>query len=85
MKELILYIQPNCGLCEDAKIQINLAKEDVKFNIEEVNIEENEVLNTLYCLRVPVLIDRSNQKIVQEGQVDFVTIIEYFTDDINNV
>lgn len=84
MKDLIFYTQPHCGLCEDAKIQIHLAKEDVTFNIEEINIEEDEALNTLYCLRVPVLIDKSNQKIIQEGNIDFVTIIEYIDDEMNN-
>lgn len=77
MREFILYTQPNCGLCTDAEIQISLAQEDVNFNVEQINIQKNDALNELYCLRVPVLMDKSTETIIQEGQIDFVTIIDY--------
>ncbi|WP_414054126.1 glutaredoxin family protein [Macrococcus equi] len=79
MNEVILYTQPNCGLCNDAKIQLEIAHEDVALKVEEINIQLNDALNELYCIRVPVLVDRKNKQVIQEGQIDFVTIIDYFS------
>lgn len=79
MKTLTLLVGKNCGLCEDAHIQIRFAKEDMTFEVEEKMIEEDEVLETEYFMRIPVLMD--GDKIVQEGNIDFVTIIEYLTNN----
>ncbi|MCU7556327.1 glutaredoxin family protein [Macrococcus capreoli] len=77
MKDLILYTQPRCGLCNDAKIQIEFAQAQCSFEVKEINILSDDQLNELYCMRVPVLVDAERAFVIQEGQIDFVTIIEY--------
>ncbi|WP_240664010.1 glutaredoxin family protein [Macrococcus sp. DPC7161] len=75
--KMILFTQPNCGLCVDAKIQLDLIKEELKsqsLEIEEINIQTNEDLLQQYMLRVPVLIYRDH--IIQEGNIDFVTVLD---------
>ncbi|MCH4984895.1 glutaredoxin family protein [Macrococcoides goetzii] len=78
MEHIIFYTQPNCNLCDDAKFQISFAKEDIDIKVTEVNIQQDDKLNELYCLSVPVLIDKDTGATIQEGNVDFVTIIDYF-------
>ncbi|MFC6292049.1 thioredoxin family protein [Macrococcus epidermidis] len=78
MEHIIFYTQPNCNLCDDAKFQISFAQEDIDINVTEVNIQQDDKLNELYCLSVPVLIDKDTGATIQEGNVDFVTIIDYF-------
>lgn len=74
--KMILFTQPNCGLCVDAKIQLDLIKEELKtqsLEIEEVNIQTNEDLLQEYMLRVPVL--KYHEHVIQEGVIDFVTVL----------
>lgn len=78
MEHIIFYTQPNCNLCDDAKFQISFAQEDIDIKVTEVNIQQDDKLNELYCLSVPVLIDKDTGATIQEGNVDFVTIIDYF-------
>lgn len=78
MEHIIFYTQPNCNLCDDAKFQISFAKEDIDIKVTEVNIQQDDKFNELYCLSVPVLIDKDTGATIQEGNVDFVTIIDYF-------
>ncbi|MCG7419427.1 glutaredoxin family protein [Macrococcus epidermidis] len=78
MEHIIFYTQPNCNLCDDAKFQISFAQEDIDIKVTEVNIQQDDKLNELYCLSVPVLIDKETGATIQEGNVDFVTIIDYF-------
>lgn len=79
MKTLTLLVGKYCGLCEDARMQIRFAQEDAAFEVEEIMIEGDEVLEAEYFLRIPVLMD--GDKIVQEGNIDFVTIIEFLTNN----
>ena len=78
MGHIIFYTQPNCSLCDDAKLQISFAQEDINIKETEVNIKQDDVLNELYCLSVPVLIDKDTGVTIQEGNIDFVTIINFF-------
>ncbi|UTH14358.1 glutaredoxin family protein [Macrococcus equipercicus] len=72
--ELMMYSQPNCGLCEEAKLQLELAKEDVSFTYRTVNITEDDLLLERFQLRVPVIM--YHDEIIQEGIIDFVTVTE---------
>ncbi|KAA1042497.1 glutaredoxin family protein [Macrococcus equipercicus] len=72
--ELMMYSQPNCGLCEEAKLQLELAKEDVPFTYRTVNITEDDLLLERFQLRVPVIM--YHDEIIQEGIIDFVTVTE---------
>lgn len=68
------YTRPGCHLCEDARITLNLVQEDVSFEINEVNIEKEEELHEKYMLMIPVV--EYNNKIIQYGQIDYVTILD---------
>lgn len=68
------YTRPGCHLCEDARLMLKLVSEDVAFDINEVNIEEDDVLHEKYMLMIPVI--ELEGKIIQYGRVDYATILE---------
>lgn len=70
--EVIFYTRPNCGLCDEAKLLLELVQEDEPFSIEERNIEERDEWTEEYGLMIPVII--VDEKIVQYGKVDYVTL-----------
>ncbi|ULG72557.1 glutaredoxin family protein [Macrococcus brunensis] len=70
--ELKLYTQPNCSLCEEAKRQLEFVDLDITY--EEIDIIEDDELMMAYQIRVPVL--TYQDKVVQEGIIDFVTVTE---------
>ena len=72
-----LYSRPNCPLCEEAKLMLDLVKDDMYLNIEEINIEEDDELHEKYLLRIPVI--TSKGEIIQEGRIDYPTLLEAFT------
>ncbi|MGE6488951.1 glutaredoxin family protein [Paenisporosarcina sp. NPDC076898] len=71
------YTRPNCSLCEDARLMLELVKEDVVLHIEEINIEDNDDIHEKFLLRIPV-IEREGV-VIQEGRVDYPTLLESFT------
>lgn len=74
------YVGSNCGLCEDAKIQIDFFKESYNHDIkvDTINIEEDDTLHEKFMLRVPVV--EYKGVVLQEGHIDFVTLIEAYGD-----
>lgn len=72
-----LYSRNNCTLCDDARLMLQLVKEDVYLDIEEINIEEDEEIHEKYFLRIPV-IEREGE-VIQEGRIDYATLLEAFT------
>ncbi|MBW0765923.1 glutaredoxin family protein [Mammaliicoccus fleurettii] len=76
--DIKFYIGSNCGLCDDAKIQLDFFRDeyDHEIKIVTINIEEDDTLHEKYMLRVPVV--EYNGVVLQEGKVDFVTLIEAY-------
>ncbi|ARB41325.1 glutaredoxin family protein [Mammaliicoccus sciuri] len=72
------YVGTNCGLCEDAKIQIEFFKEsyDHEIKIDTINIEEDDTLLEKYMLRIPVV--EYDGQVLQEGNIDFITLTEAY-------
>ena len=68
------YTRPGCHLCEEARLMLKLVQEDVSFEINEMNIEENDTLHEKYMLMIPVV--EFEGEIIQYGQVDYATILE---------
>jgi len=56
---------------------LQLVNEDVELEIEEINIEEDDHIHEKYLLRIPVIV--SNGEVVQEGRIDYPTLLEAFT------
>ena len=74
--KLVLYTSPNCKLCEDAKLQLNIALESFKdVEVSEVDITSDDTLHERFLIRVPVVMHE--EEVVQEGSIDFFTIHEY--------
>ena len=71
------YSRSNCPLCEEARLMLELVKEDIYLDIEEINIEEDDELHEKYLLRIPVI--ESKGQIIQEGRIDYPTLLEAFT------
>ncbi|WP_102694134.1 glutaredoxin family protein [Rummeliibacillus pycnus] len=72
--EITYYSRPNCGLCEDGKRMLNLVREDIPFQIKELNIEEDDALHEKYMLMIPVV--EKNGQIIQYGVLDYITLLE---------
>ncbi|MCZ8537484.1 glutaredoxin family protein [Paenisporosarcina quisquiliarum] len=71
------YTRPNCPLCEDARLMLELVKEDVVLHIEEINIEDNDDIHEKFLLRIPVI--ERDGVVIQEGRIDYPTLLEVFT------
>ncbi|TDM03704.1 glutaredoxin family protein [Macrococcus carouselicus] len=69
---LIIYTQPGCSLCEEAKRQLNFV--DLPITYEEINITDHDELMMEYQIRVPVIV--YEDQVIQEGIIDFVTVTE---------
>ena len=72
-----LYSRSNCPLCEEARLMLELVKDDIYLDIEEINIEEDDKIHEKYILRIPVI--ESGGVIIQEGRIDYPTLLEAFT------
>nr|WP_263313984.1 glutaredoxin family protein [Mammaliicoccus sp. Marseille-Q6498] len=72
------FIGSNCGLCEDAKYQLEFFKASCNEHvvIDTINIDEDDHLLEKYMLRVPVV--KYKNQVLQEGNIDFVTLLEKF-------
>lgn len=72
--EIIYYGRPNCELCEEGIRTLNLVREDIPFEIAEVNIEEDDAIHEKYMLMIPVV--EKDGQIIQYGTLDYVTLLE---------
>ena len=55
MLTLTLYGKPGCHLCDDAKAEIVRIRSEHPFELEQVDITLDPVLNHCYGERIPVL------------------------------
>ena len=68
------YSRPNCSLCEEGLLILNLLKEDSEFDLKIINIEENDELHEKYMLMIPVV--EKDGKVIQYGRLDYFTLVE---------
>lgn len=68
------YSRPNCTLCEEGMFTLKLVQEDVPFDIEVINIEQDDMLHEKYMLMIPVV--KLDDRIIQYGQLDYPTLLE---------
>lgn len=71
---LTLYTRPNCPLCEEAKLMLNLVQEDFPVDYKEVNIEEDEQLHEKYMLMIPVL--EQEDEVLLYGNIGYADLLE---------
>lgn len=72
--QIQFYTRPNCPLCDEAKLMLQLVAEDVDFEIEEINIEQNDHIHEKYLIRIPVI--EQDGHVIQEGRIDYPTLLE---------
>lgn len=73
--ELKLYSKQNCHLCDDAKNELELVKEEIDVVICEVDIYQDDELLELYGLMIPVVAYK--EEIIQYGKIDFLSILSF--------
>ena len=68
------YSRPNCELCTKGMQQLKLVQEDVPFQIDVINIEQDDALHEKYMVMIPVV--EYKNTIVQYGLLDYPTLLE---------
>ena len=76
MMHVLFYTKPGCHLCEEAKLMMQLAKDDVPLTWTEVNIEEDDEIHEKYMLMIPVI--EVNGDVALFGSIGYVDILELF-------
>ncbi|MFC5540902.1 MAG: glutaredoxin family protein [Bacilli bacterium] len=74
--KVCFFSRPNCALCEEGLTILKLVQEDAGFEIEIINIEEDDEIHEKYMLMIPVV--EKDGEIIQYGQLDYVTLYEAF-------
>ena len=72
MKIVQYFSRPNCSLCNEGLLTMQLVKEDVEFELQIINIEEDDALHEKYMLMIPVVMCEG--EVIQYGQLDYPTI-----------
>nr|WP_106780891.1 glutaredoxin family protein [Lysinibacillus timonensis] len=68
------YTRPNCSLCVDGLTTLKLVQEELPFEIEHINIDEDDSAHEKYMLMIPV-VEREG-KVVQYGHLDYATLFD---------
>ena len=66
------YSRPNCELCIEGLQILKLVQEDIPFQIELINIEENDALHEKFMVMIPVV--ELNGDVIQFGRLDYPTL-----------
>lgn len=74
MKIINFYSRPHCHLCEEGLLTLKLVQEDCSFDINIINIEEDDALHEKYMLMIPVV--TYNEEVIQYGILDYATLLE---------
>ncbi|WP_338751410.1 glutaredoxin family protein [Bacillus sp. FJAT-52991] len=74
MKEIIFYTRPQCPLCIEAQIVLQLVQEEVPIVVHERNINEQDEWTEKYGLMIPVI--EYNDEIIQYGAIDYPALIK---------
>lgn len=69
------FSRANCGLCVEGLHTLKLVQEDLDFNLEIINIEEDESIHEKYMLMIPVV--EKDGQVIQYGNLDYATLIEH--------
>jgi glutaredoxin len=55
MSTVTLYSRPGCHLCDDAREALNRVRDRAPFDLEEVDITQDDALHARYLERIPVI------------------------------
>ncbi|MDN7228680.1 glutaredoxin family protein [Planococcus sp. N064] len=71
---ITLFTRPNCPLCDEAKMMMELVREDFPFEYEEVNIESDDAIHEKYMLMIPVV--EKDGEVAIYGNVGYIELLE---------
>lgn len=54
-RQLTVYVRRGCHLCTDMTVALNRLRDELRFSLEEVDIDRDPELAERYGTRVPVL------------------------------
>jgi len=69
------FSRANCGLCVEGLHTLKLVQEDIDFDIEIIDIEEDERIHEKYMLMIPVV--EKDGQVIQYGNLDYATLMEH--------
>ncbi|MDN4493116.1 glutaredoxin family protein [Ureibacillus aquaedulcis] len=72
--KVAFYTRPGCSLCEEGLMTLKILQSDFQFEIDIINIEENEALHEKYMLMIPVV--EKDGQVLQYGNLDYATLYE---------
>jgi glutaredoxin len=70
------YTKPNCGLCDEAKLMMQLVQEDYPLTWTEIDIQSDDEIHEKYMLMVPVI--EKDGDVLLYGNIGFVDIVELY-------
>ena len=70
------YTKPDCALCNEAKLMMQLTQEDYPLTWTEVDIRQNDQIHEKYMLMVPVIEKEGN--VLLYGNISYVDLVELF-------
>ncbi len=68
MHKIIFYTKYGCHLCDEMKEVLKKVRSEIKFDLEEVNIENDNELFEKYKVKIPLLM--INGKIFAKYRID---------------
>lgn len=68
------YSRANCPLCVEGLQTLKLVQEDVLFDIEIIDIEQDDRIHEKYMLMIPVV--EKEGVVIQYGHLDYATLME---------
>lgn len=71
---ITFYTRANCPLCDEARLMLQLVKEDFELDVQEVDIESDEELHEKYMLMIPVI--EKDGKTVIYGNIGYIELME---------
>ncbi|WKA59701.1 glutaredoxin family protein [Planococcus shenhongbingii] len=71
---ITFYTRQNCPLCDEAKMMLELVREDFPFEYEEVDIESDDAIHEKYMLMIPVI--EKDGKVVIYGNIGYIELLE---------
>ncbi|PFN28707.1 glutaredoxin family protein [Bacillus cereus] len=80
--KVVLYTKKDCGLCEKAKQVLKEVQCEYSFQIEEIDIYEDNDLLEKYHLMIPVV--EIGEKQVEYGNIHKGVIINYIKNSVNS-
>ncbi|WP_445478341.1 glutaredoxin family protein [Lysinibacillus irui] len=68
------FSRANCPLCVEGLQTLKLVQEDVPFEIDMIDIEQDDRVHEKYMLMIPVV--EKDGVVIQYGHLDYATLME---------